>query len=303
MSPKIELLYFAACPHYLEALDMVQRALDAEDIRAGVELRAVETPDEAQQQRFYGSPTIRIDGADVAPLPAGATPALACRVYRTAAGKLTPIPPTEAVLAALRAHHAPPDAPPYRTLIPLFEELRGERLLLRPYRVEDAEALRAAIAESRDHLRPWLPFADAHQTIEETRDWILQGIARGILREVIDVGVWEVSGGGRFLGGLGIRPYNWEVGSCAIGYWLRASAEGHGYMAEAVRLATDYAFARLGANRVEIHCDARNARSAGVAQRLGFVREACLRNEMRASDGALRDTLVFALIPSDPRWP
>jgi RimJ/RimL family protein N-acetyltransferase len=52
-----------------------------------------------------------------------------------------------------------------------------------------------------------------------------------------------------------------------------------------------------------IRCDARNTRSAAVAERLGFVREAHLRNEARSTDGELRDTLVFSLIPSDPRWP
>jgi RimJ/RimL family protein N-acetyltransferase len=55
----------------------------------------------------------------------------------------------------------------------------------------------------------------------------------------------------------------------------------------------------LRANRVELTCDALNTRSAAVAERLGFVREARLRNEELARDGTLRDTLVYALIPTD----
>ncbi|MBF6590801.1 MAG: GNAT family N-acetyltransferase, partial [Ktedonobacterales bacterium] len=106
-----------------------------------------------------------------------------------------------------------------------------------------------------------------------------------------------------FLGGLGLHPRGWETGFFEIGYWLRASAEGQGYMAEGVRLMTDYAFAHLGATRVQIRCDARNQRSAGLARRLGFVQEAHLRCQMRATDGTLRDTLVFALTPTDQRWP
>jgi hypothetical protein len=86
-------------------------------------------------------------------------------------------------------------------LIPIFEELRGERVLVRPYRVEDAEELRAAVDESREHVRPWLPFADLHQTVEETQDWILQGVAKRILRESINCGIWEQQSG-RFLGGV-----------------------------------------------------------------------------------------------------
>jgi RimJ/RimL family protein N-acetyltransferase len=71
-----------------------------------------------------------------------------------------------------------------------------------------------------------------------------------------------------------------------------------------VKLLTDFAFTSLGAQRVMIRCDARNTRSAAVAERLGFVREAHLRNELRThTDSELRDTLIFSLIPSDPRWP
>lgn len=194
------------------------------------------------------------------------------------------------------------DLPSNRTLIPLFDALQGARVLVRAYRPEDAEALREAVDESREHVRPWLPFADDHQSIEESRAWIIQGMAKWLLREDLILSIWEIASG-RYLGGTGLHPHDWQVPAFEIGYWLRKSAEGHGYMAESVRLLTDFAFASLHANRVEIRCDARNTRSAGVAERLGFVREACLRNQARANDGSLRDTLIFALTPGDTRWP
>ncbi len=186
----------------------------------------------------------------------------------------------------------------YRTLIPLFKELRSERIIVRPYRESDAQSLFEAVAESRDHLRPWLPFADEHQAVEESRDWIIHQIANWALREDIVLGIWEASTK-RFLGGSGLYPRNWETRYFEIGYWLRASATGHGYITEAVQLLTDYAFSALAATRVEIRCDERNVRSAAVAQRLGFVQEARLRNEQLAADGGLRNTLIFALIPTD----
>lgn len=186
----------------------------------------------------------------------------------------------------------------YRTLIPLFEELRSERIIVRPYRESDAQSLFEAVAESRDHLRPWLPFADEHQTVEESRDWIIHQVANWVLREDLVLGVWEAATG-RFLGGSGLHPRNWETRYFEIGYWLRASATGHGYITEAVQLLTGYAFTALAATRVEIRCDERNVRSAAVAQRLGFVQEARLRNEQLAADGVFRNTLIFALIPND----
>jgi ribosomal-protein-serine acetyltransferase len=192
--------------------------------------------------------------------------------------------------------------PKYLTRLPLFEALEGERVLVRPYKEEDAEALFEAVEESREHLRPWMEWEASHLTIDESHDFIARSRASWMVRENMNVGIWRRDDG-RYLGGSGLHVRSWEPRHFEIGYWLRTSAEGHGYMAETVRLLTDFAFSQLDAVRVEIRCDARNARSAGVAERLGFVREAQLRNDELAPDGSLRDTLVFALIPSDPRWP
>ncbi len=188
--------------------------------------------------------------------------------------------------------------PPYRTLLPLFEELRGESVVVRPYRESDAQALFEAIAESRDHLRPWLPFADEHQTVDESRHWIIQQLANWILRDDLVLSIWEQATG-RYLGGTGLHPHDWEIGYFEIGYWIRVSAEGHGYITESVRLLTDYAFDNLKANRIEIRCDELNVRSASIPKRLGYVLEGRLRNDVATTDGRLRTTLVFTLIPED----
>jgi len=188
--------------------------------------------------------------------------------------------------------------PAYRTLLPLFEELRGERVVVRPYRESDAQALFEAIAESRDHLRPWLPFADEHQTVDESRHWIIQQLANWILRDDLMLSIWEQATG-RYLGGTGLHPHDWEIGYFEIGYWIRVSAEGHGYISESVRLLTDYAFDNLKANRLEIRCDELNVRSASIPKRLGYVLEGRSRNDVATIDGRLRTTLVFSLIPED----
>ena len=186
----------------------------------------------------------------------------------------------------------------YRTLIPLFEELRGERIIVRPYRESDAQDVQEAVAESREYLRPWLPFADEHQTVEESRDWIIHQMARWLLREELSMSIWEAATS-RFLGGIGLHIHSWDSGYFEIGYWIRASAEGHGYVMEAVRLLTSYAFGTLNATRLEIRCDELNVRSAAIPQRLGFVREGCLRNHATMPGGRLRNTLVFSLIPGE----
>ncbi|HYX49116.1 MAG TPA: GNAT family N-acetyltransferase, partial [Ktedonobacteraceae bacterium] len=167
-----------------------------------------------------------------------------------------------------------------------------------PYRESDAEALFEAMNESREHLRPWMPFADEHQTVDESRNWIMQQIAHWLLRDDLMLSIWERLTG-RYLGGTGLHPHNWETGYFEIGYWLRPSAEGFGYVNEAVHLLTNYALDSLKANRLEIRCDELNVRSAAVPQRLGYVLEGRLRNHLITSDGRLRTTLIFSKIPTD----
>ncbi len=83
------------------------------------------------------------------------------------------------------------EPPVYQTLRPMFDHLRGPRVVLRPYQLDDALALFEAISESRDHLRPWESFADAFQTLDETRDWILHQTAHWLLREWFYIGIWQ----------------------------------------------------------------------------------------------------------------
>jgi len=124
---------------------------------------------------------------------------------------------------------------------------------------------------------------------------VRRAYAQWLLREDFVVGIWRRDSGD-YLGGSGLHPRDWTIPWFEIGYWLRPSAEGHGYMTEAVRLLCDLAFGCLEAQRVHIQCDARNERSAAVARRLGFVHEGTLRSHSRSPDGQLRDTLVFSRI-------
>lgn len=194
--------------------------------------------------------------------------------------------------------HISMHAEKYHTLLPLFDTLQSEKVIIRPYRQSDAQALFEAVNESREHIRPWLPFANAHQTIEESRDWIIHQQAKILLREDMNFSLWD-KGGEHFVGGIGLHPHNWDIRYFEIGYWLRVSATGQGYTTAAVKLLTEYLFTQLQANRIEIRCDAQNTRSAAVAQRLGFVQEGRLRKNALTTSGTLRDTLIFSLTPED----
>jgi RimJ/RimL family protein N-acetyltransferase len=59
-----------------------------------------------------------------------------------------------------------------------------------------------------------------------------------------------------------------------------------------------WAFDQLGAQRVELVVDDRNIASRKVAERCGFVLEGVLRNVLRDPEGILRNTCIYARLPT-----
>jgi ribosomal-protein-serine acetyltransferase len=183
-------------------------------------------------------------------------------------------------------------------LIDIPGQFVGARVVVRPFMDGDAAPVHEAVRESIEHLRPWLPWYDTHDSLDDTREYVRGAIGRWLLREGLEMGIFARDTG-LFLGGVGLHVRSWRIPAFEIGYWLRQSAEGRGYMGEAVRLLTTFAFEGLEARRVEIRCDARNTRSAAVPRRLGYALEGCLRHQMLDPAGKPRDTLVYAMIPAD----
>jgi hypothetical protein len=97
----IEFLYWEGCPSYPEARQLLGEVLAERQIDAKIKVREVRSQAEAEDLRFPGSPTIRVDGRDVDPDGATARPALICRIYREPGGGVSPVPTREQLEAAL----------------------------------------------------------------------------------------------------------------------------------------------------------------------------------------------------------
>ncbi len=99
---KIELLYFEGCPSYEALVPELSGLLASEGIAEEIELRRVEGVEDAERERFLGSPTVRVDDNDVEPGAGGREDfGIKCRLYRSEDG-LGHAPPPEWIRAALR---------------------------------------------------------------------------------------------------------------------------------------------------------------------------------------------------------
>jgi RimJ/RimL family protein N-acetyltransferase len=142
-------------------------------------------------------------------------------------------------------------------------------LLLRQMEPDDAVAIAAAVGNSLEHLRPWMPWAT-----EDAADH------RNQLARIVEAGeMWAagsdfiylmMAGDGRTLvGTIGLHRRVGD-GGIEIGYWVSVDHLRRGYATEAARAMTSVALGLPGVRRVEIHCDEANVASAAVPRKLGY---------------------------------
>jgi len=175
-------------------------------------------------------------------------------------------------------------------------QIETERLLIRCPLPGDGASLAAAVQESLPELRPWLPWAMSDPTPEESEANVRRGYARFLSREDLWL-MLLLKGTDKIIGGSGLHRIDWSIPKFEIGYWLGTPYTGQGYITEAVSAISGFAFNVLNAQRVEIHCDALNVRSAAVARRLDFTHEGTLRHHRRNHlTNDLRDTMIFAKV-------
>jgi RimJ/RimL family protein N-acetyltransferase len=164
-------------------------------------------------------------------------------------------------------------------------ELRGERVVLRPLRMEDF----ALIREAQERISPWDPPDPASDRRLKRRIERSGRLVDGWL----DLGI-EVDG--RLVGDIGARrpPAALPPGVFEIGISLFADADrGHGYGADGVRVLTQYLFDELGAARVQASTDVGNVAMRRVLEKLGYAYEGTLRAFMPGTDGARADYALY----------
>ncbi|KHL92864.1 acetyltransferase [Paenibacillus sp. IHB B 3415] len=180
-------------------------------------------------------------------------------------------------------------------LISMPESFESSRLLIRAALWGDGAAVNEAVQESTAELSPWMPWAQHIPSVEESEASIRKSRLQFLERKDIRLLLVNKKSG-QLVGSSGLHRIDWQVRKFEIGYWVRTSCAGQGYITEAVSAIADFAVQELQAARLEIRCDSRNTQSARVAERAGFTLEGILRNDKLDVQGALRDTMIFSKV-------
>ncbi len=168
--------------------------------------------------------------------------------------------------------------------------------MLRPFQDEDLDAMHAIYGRedvnryldwgprSRDAVREWLDRIKTMTAISPRGDALrLAALLKGTRTLIGDFSVWRTSG-------------DHQQGE--LGFVLHPDFQGKGYGLEAGTAMLRMGFEKLRFHRIAGHCDARNAPSAALMDRLGMRREAHLR-ENEFIKGEWVDELVYAMLASE----
>lgn len=175
--------------------------------------------------------------------------------------------------------------------------LRGRHVLLEPLRAGHAAELWPA-ANERDLWRYMM--ADV-ATVKDLERWIAARLEPAAQGKALPFLLRDARTGQAF-GSSSLFDIDPTRRSLEVGHtWVGASHRRTAANTEAKRLLLGHAFEAMGAQRVQLKCDARNLRSAAAIERIGGVREGVLRSLVVLPDGHRRDTLVFSILDSE--WP
>lgn len=171
-------------------------------------------------------------------------------------------------------------------------KLRGERVLLRPFRDEEADIVYQVARSGVDGFMP--------DPRRPTRGDITGRVERSgrMVAGRLDL---AIEAEGRLVGEIDARQ---PVGALPMGVFEFGIAiydrrdRGHGYGVEAAWLLVQHLFDREDAARVQATTDVENRAMRTVLDRLGFGFEGVLRAYGQGDDGR-RDYAMYAIISSD----
>lgn len=155
--------------------------------------------------------------------------------------------------------------------------------------LETAEEQHALILKNLERLQQWEHWAHL-KTQEVDTAFILQSLDAWMAGNSLPCNIYANE---EIVGSIELRINRYQL-TAEIGYWIDVDHEGRGVITRACRAIIEHGIERR-VKRFELHLAVDNERSAAVAERLGFVREARLSQSMRLGEQRL-DSYVYALV-------
>ncbi|WP_033540996.1 GNAT family N-acetyltransferase [Planococcus sp. CAU13] len=179
--------------------------------------------------------------------------------------------------------------------------MRGDKVHIRFLMLEDAPDKLKMELDNKEFFGEFSADGDEEDlfTLPMQQEVIEQSVQNRETGREYNFGIFENSSA-RMVGTVNLfRIFRGPLQSAMIGYAVDRKYNGQGYATEAIRLAVDYAFKKLGLHRIEAGVMPHNAPSIRVLEKAGFEREGLARKNVKIS-GKWQDHVVMAIInPED----
>jgi [ribosomal protein S5]-alanine N-acetyltransferase len=169
--------------------------------------------------------------------------------------------------------------------------LETQRLLLRPFTMQDAPKVYEYLSDSRIPVR-------MHRIPNPcTMEWVEHYLYKAI-HEDPEIGRFQFAlarkSDGELVGRMNIRVAA-EHQRAEIGYWIGVPHWGNGYATEAGKRILQYGFESLGVQRIIGTVYSHNRASAQVLQKLG-MRYEITRRQDTYKNGVFEDSEIYGIL-------
>jgi len=173
-----------------------------------------------------------------------------------------------------------------------------ERLHIRCYDPKDAYLLKETIDNNLSHLRVWLEWAhNEPEDIEKKIERIKMNRVNFDLNSKFVYGIFTPDNS-KLIGSIALMN---RIGDNAleIGYWISKDYLDQGIATEATTALVRVAFDIIDIERVEIHCDPQNIKSAAIPRKLGFTHEGTIRENDKNSEGKRKESMIWVIFKDE----
>lgn len=171
--------------------------------------------------------------------------------------------------------------------------LESDRLILRPYRLEDAPDVQLACNDPE--IQRWVPLPTPYDD-EVARSWVSDLSHRPRLAGTGVTFAVLSKETGRLVAGFALIGVDARSKTAEIGYWVAPWARRMGYAVEATRRLAAYGFTELGLGRLELLVEPANGASHRVAVKAGCAPEGLRVSALMSRTGRV-DVAVWRLLP------
>jgi [ribosomal protein S5]-alanine N-acetyltransferase len=174
-----------------------------------------------------------------------------------------------------------------------FSQITTPRLIFRPLKMQDQEALFAIMSDPEvSRYNRW----EVHQSISQSQDYIQAALDLYAQGQYLE---WAVCLPNQdLIGFFGCVWWMPDYASVEIGFSLNRAYWNQGLITEALDALIQWGFKEMQINRFEAQTEIKNIASQRVLEKLGWTCEGTLRQRVYFKD-SFHDMKIYSLLKSD----